>query len=536
MIKILKAAALLATTALAACASTPPTSGSADRSPATTAPAPMFGAAPAADLDVAAEILTPALPAATNVDWFAQGAAAVRATLEIPTRPSGARNVILFIGDGMSLDTVSAARIFSGQRQGRAGESHRLRFEQLPYTALMKTYTTDMQVPDSAGTATAMLTGVKTKTGFIGVSDSAVLGRCEGTHSARLTTFLEQMEQRGKATGVVTTTRITHATPAATYAHVPHRNWESDTTIPASQAAGCPDIARQLAGFDIGDGIEVMFGGGRRQFLPATETDPEYADKTGGRADGRNLIAEWQARYGSDARYVWNATQLASLDPSTTQRVLGLFEPSHMMFDADRLANDADEPSLADLTGFAIDRLSRDPDGFFLLVEGGRIDHAHHRGNAARALADTVAFDDAVASALARVDLDETLVIVTSDHGHVLSFGGYPRRGNPILGKVVVHGMGAPDGPRLARDNNGLPFTTLGYANGPGHRPTRPDLTDVDTTNLNYKQEAAVPLNSETHSGTDVIVFADGPGADLFRGVQEQNYVYHVMRHAVDAR
>ncbi len=207
-----------------------------------------------------------------------------------------------------------------------------------------------------------------------------------------------------------------------------------------------------------------------------------------------------------------------------------------MMYEADRVASGADEPSLADLTGFAIERLQTQRSGYFLLVEGGRIDHAHHAGNAARALADTVAFDDAVARTLSMVDLNETLVIVTADHGHVMSFSGYPQRGNPILGKVVERGYLSSAGPAVARDKNGLPYTTLNYANGPGHRPQRPDLNNVDTTDIDYRQEATVPLNSETHSGTDVIVYADGPGADLFRGTQEQTYVYHVMRHAVDAR
>lgn len=473
---------------------------------------------------------------AADQAWFAQGQAAVQATLNQPTRPKTARNVILFVGDGMSLDTITAARIFAGQKAGGSGESHQLRFETLPHTALMKTYTTDMQVPDSAGTATAMLTGSKTKTGFVGVSEAAQLNDCASSKRARLSTFLEQMEARGKATGVVSTARITHATPAASYAHVPNRGWENDTAMPPQALADCEDIATQLTAFDAGDGIDVILGGGRRAFLPNTMTDPEYATKTGAREDGRNLVTEWQTRFGSDARYVWNATQLAQLDAASTDRVLGLFEPSHMMYDADRVTTNADEPSLAELTGFAIERLQTNQTGYFLLVEGGRIDHAHHSGNAARALTDTAAFDDAVARALDTVDLNDTLVIVTADHGHVMSFSGYPERGNPILGKVIGPGFMSAGESRVARDSNGLPYTTLSYANGPGHHQQRPDLTDVDTTTVDYLQEATVPLESETHSGTDVIVYADGPGANLFRGVQEQTYIYHVMRHAVDAR
>jgi alkaline phosphatase len=206
-----------------------------------------------------------------------------------------------------------------------------------------------------------------------------------------------------------------------------------------------------------------------------------------------------------------------------------------MEFEADRRANGNHEPSLADMTRAAIERLARDDKGYFLFVEGGRIDHAHHNGNAARALHDTIAFSQAVETALGMVDLDDTLVIVTADHGHVMSMSGYPQRGNPILGKVVQTGLLSPKGPAIARDSDGLPFTTLSYANGPGHRDTsegRPDLTEVDTADLDYLQEALVPIGAETHSGTDVIVYADGPGADLFHGVREQNFVYHVMRYA----
>ena len=470
-----------------------------------------------------------------NSDWFGAGAAEVRRIANLPTRPARARNVILFIGDGMSLDTITAGRIFAGQQAGGSGEDYQLRMDQLPHTAIMKTYTTNMQVPDSAGTATAMLTGVKTRNGFIGVGENAVAENCLGAQANRLESFLEQMEARGKATGIVSTATMTHATPAAAYAHVPKRGWEH--TLPGvSATGGCVDIASQLVNFDVGDGIEIMFGGGRRSFLPAGTSDPEYANKSGLRTDNRNLIDQWQGRYGNGARYVWNATQLNELNPKTTERVLGLFEWSHMMFEADRVARNADEPSLAELTDFAIERLSRNDQGYFLLVEGGRIDHAHHSGNAARALADTAALDLAVARALSKVDLDETLVIVTADHGHVMSFSGYPQRGNPILGKVVEPDPTSPSGARLARDNNNLPYTTLSYGNGPGHRATPVDLTKVDTTDVDYLQSATLPLNAETHSGTDVVVFADGPGADLFRGVHEQNYVYHVMRHAVDAR
>jgi alkaline phosphatase len=184
------------------------------------------------------------------------------------------------------------------------------------------------------------------------------------------------------------------------------------------------------------------------------------------RRDGRDLVAEWQAAAGR--AYVWSRAQLDAIDPAATRQLLGLFEPSHMRFETERAADRAGEPSLAEMTTAAIRVLSRDPDGFVLLVEGGRIDHAHHLGSAWRALTETIALSDAVRAALASVDLAETLVVVTADHDHTLAFGGYPTRGNPILGTVVANdSRGVPAGP--ARDAAGRPYTALSYANGPGH-------------------------------------------------------------------
>jgi alkaline phosphatase len=217
--------------------------------------------------------------------------------------------------------------------------------------------------------------------------------------------------------------------------------------------------------------------------------------------------------------------------------LLGLFEPSHVQYEADRAADPAGEPSLTEMTDKALRLLMKDNNGFFLHVEAGRIDHAHHAGNAKRALIDTIEFSNAVRKTMdllrAAGKLDDTLIIVTADHSHVFTIAGYPSRGNNILG--LVREVPAKDGNALAptKDANGLPFTTLGYANGPGHRGgARPDLTSVDTTDVNFLQEATVPLGSETHAGEDVPVYASGPKAHLVRGTMEQNWIFHVMREA----
>jgi alkaline phosphatase len=179
------------------------------------------------------------------------------------------------------------------------------------------------------------------------------------------------------------------------------------------------------------------------------------------------------------------------------------------------------------MTRKAVALLARDPEGFVLLVEGGRIDQAHHAANAARALEDTVAFDDAIAEAMRATNPADTLIIVTADHSHTLAIGGYPRRANPILGLVT-----GVDG-KLSLAADGKPYTTLSYANGPGApNGARPDLTQTDTTQRDFVQPALVPLGGETHGGDDVAIFASGPFAHLFSGVVDENYIYHVMAHA----
>ena len=125
----------------------------------------------------------------------------------------------------------------------------------------------------------------------------------------------------------------------------------------------------------------------------------------------------------------------------------------------------------------------------------------------------------------------DTLIIVTADHSHTLTMNGYPVIDNPILGKVVEWNETTGE-KQLAKDKNGLPYTTLQYANGPAAR-THTDLTNVDTTAKDYKQDALVLLESETHGGEDVAIFARGPGAAWVHGTVEQNVIYHVMREAL---
>ncbi|ALO35654.1 alkaline phosphatase [Colwellia sp. MT41] len=504
-----------------------------------------------------------ALAATTNNLWYEQGqsvlAQAKLNTKSLVNTRGKAKNIILFVGDGMGISTVTAARILAGQQLGKLGEEHQLSFDKFPYSGFAKTYNVDAQTPDSAGTMTAMMSGVKTDVGVIGVTEAISRGDCSTLFGNELVTALELAEIAGKSTGIISTARITHATPAATYAKSAERNWEDISDMPAAAiAAGCQDIASQLINFESNienrfpganvDGLEVVLGGGRRHFLPndaAFNSADASSAVEGDRTDGRDLTAEWQVQYPSGS-YVIDQAGFDAVDANTTSHLFGLFNESHMHYEADRKNDILGEPSLREMTSKAIDILDNNEAGFFLMVEAGRIDHGHHAGSAYAALTDTIAFADAIQAAVEATNPAETLIIVTADHSHVFTMAGYPKRGNPILGKVISVGKTEPS---LASD--GLPYTTLGYTNGKGFRDLgaetnadtgyngdavtgRQDLTLVDTNTSGFHQETLVPRGSETHAGEDVGIYAMGPGAHLITGTNEQSIIFHVMDYAAD--
>lgn len=442
-----------------------------------------------------------------------------------------ARNVILFIGDGMGISTVTAARIYAGQQLGLAGEEHRLSFEHFPQVALVKTYNTNQQVPDSAGTSTALHSGVKTRAGLIGLGPSARRGKCRSANGAELDSLLDLAEDRGYLTGLVTNTRITHATLATLYAHAADRDWESDAKLSTlAKLAGCKDIARQLVEYNRGDGIDVILGGGRQAFI---------SRDLGGERDGRgvNLLKAWQS--GKQRVLLDNAKQLARLETAAVneQQVLGLFSASHMEYVARRRSSNSSEPDLPSMASKALALLQGREPGYLLVVEGGRIDHGHHQGKAGYALAQTVEFAEAVGRVLKQADLSETLIIVTADHSHTLTIGGYPTRGNPILGVVIENDRDGNPKQHAAVAADGKPYTTLAYQNGPGatQRPR-----DAPQTGIEAVQQALIPTahgsrgrSFGTHSGEDVALYAIGAGAGHFGGVLEQEQVFHRIVQAL---
>jgi len=436
-----------------------------------------------------------------------------------------ARNVIIFIGDGMGVSTLTAARIHQGQRQGLDGESFATAMDSLSHTALVKTYSHDAQVSDSAPTATAILAGVKARNDSIGVGPEALVNDCSGSKDKAVPSIFAFAQGTGRATGIISTARITHATPAAAYAHTPQRDWEADSDMPvAAKRDGCLDIARQMIEQPVGSRLDLILGGGRANFLPSSMPDPEYAGATGRRTDGRDLTAAWRKRNPRGA-YIWNARDFAQFNPARRDRVLGLFEPDHMRYEADRAGDRGGEPSLADMTRVAITTLRSRGKGYVLLIEGGRIDHAHHGSNARRALEDASALDSAVRTRL-------EFVLATPEPSHPRTISGYPACGNPVLGVVIDVDK------QTVKAKDGKAYTTLGYANGPAATTDTPraDPAATDTTALDYRQQALVLLAGETHGGEDVVVRASGPMAHLFKGTIEQHSIFHIIREAMAAK
>ena len=432
---------------------------------------------------------------------------------------SDAKNVILFIGDGRGPTVLTATRL------NKVGEEGNLEIMKLARSARIKTFSNDAQTTDSAPSMAAYTTGVKMNNEVIAMSSDTKavapgkdvngnkgINNCTSDNGKPVPTLLELAKAAGKSVGAVTTTELTHATPAATYSHICHRD--------AAYA-----IAEQAvpggAGFNtaLGDGVDVLMGGGANHWTPYNSTSNK-----GGRADGRDLTAELTAQ---GYHYVTTKDDLAGVNSG---KVLGLFSAkSHLDYELDRVAKGAasTQPSLSEMTAKAIDLLSQNSQGYFLMVEGGRIDHALHGTNAKRSLTDAVALDEAVKTALGKVDLKDTLIVVTADHDHTMTINGYSAKGNKVL-DLVKNGDGSTQ-----NDVDGKPFTTLVFGNGPNRADVRPTLTSDQVMADDYLQETGVKLGSETHGGGDVMLFADGAGSSRFKGTRDNTKVFGKLKAAL---
>lgn len=465
----------------------------------------------------------------TAVNITASIAAAVLVSIAPQANAAGeAKNVIFFLGDGMGPTTITAARIFKYKEEGL------LNFEMLERTARIKTFSNDAQTTDSAPSMAAYMTGVKMNNEVLSMSSNTVavapgadangnktVNNCIAGNGIAAQTILELAKANGKAVGAITTTELTHATPAATYSHICHR--DAQYSIAAQAVPGGAEFNAAL-----GDGVDVLMGGGRNHFTPYNA-----ATNAKGRADGRNLLTELTAK-----GYTVAANKIDMAAAPSNKKFIGLYSSkSHLEYELDRTATPpggegAMQPSLAEMTTKAIDILSQNPKGYFLMVEGGRIDHALHATNAKRALVDTIAFDDAVKAAIDKIKLSDptlsnTLIVVTADHDHTMTFNGYGKRGNPILDVTRGYRDGQP-----LKDADGNTYTTLVFGNGPNRPGLRTNLDSATVLADNYLQESGVRLASETHGGGDVKLLASGAGAKPFKGTLDNTKVFGLLKSA----
>ncbi|MEX1333680.1 MAG: alkaline phosphatase [Candidatus Limnocylindrales bacterium] len=413
------------------------------------------------------------------------------ATAEEPA--AEAKSAILLVGDGMSLAQVYSAQIYAEEVLDGS-----LVLPSIADTAVTTTHSADSMVTDSAAAGTAIHAGHKVENGSINVlSDGA------WTY-----TLGQAAREAGKSVGVLSTARITHATPASVYGHDADRDAENL-------------FAEQMVEFM----PEVALGGGARHFLPE-----------GKREDGRNLIDEM---VGMGYTNVTNAEELRAVDTENTAHLLGLFTSSHMSYEVDRVNGELDEPSLAEMTAVALDVLDNDPDGFFVSIEAGRIDHACHDHDITGSIWDTLAFDEAVRVALDyQAEHPEVLVIATADHETAgLSLGHGTEYFTTINELSGVTCSLASLSDMISED----PANAVALAEGCGlvlsddhiamlgEHP--PEAEEVEGMDLGYAytwahyvlalaeaEMAGIEFGPWAHSGMPVITYAVGPGADMFTG------------------
>ncbi len=449
-----------------------------------------------------------------------------------------AKNVILVVGDGMSLQARQMARILSkGITEGKY--NNLLEMDKMSNLAIITTSGNDSLVTDSANSASAYSTGHKSSVNAMGVyADSTK----DPFDDPKVENIIELVKRtRGMATGIVSTANITDATPAAMLAHTRKRSEQNFVAQEMLNPLHRPD---------------VILGGGSRHFLPKNVPGSK-------RSDDRNLIEEFK---GQGYTMATNKTELKQA--GTTDKLLGLFQLDNMDVYIDRevtknpavLGKFADQPTLMDMTKTAIDTLSKNKNGFFLMVEGACIDKQLHAMDWQRAAYDAIEMDKAVGIAkdFAKKNGD-TLVIVVADHAHGASITGTYHELDGKTGRDAVRIYGDAgwttfadaDGDGFPDDPNPSVTLAVQFANHPDYYenykfqevPTSPAIMADGKAIANAKRSPQggnliagnIPLSdsSEVHSADDVPLTAEGPGADYFKGVMDNTEVFHGIVRAL---
>ncbi|MYL20985.1 alkaline phosphatase [Halobacillus litoralis] len=400
-------------------------------------------------------------------------------------------NVIYMIPDGFNTDYATSYRWYKGE--DAIWDKH--------LKGLHKTYSDDSRVTDSAAAGTAMATGVKTNNGTVGLDD-------EGNE---VETILEASEDKGKSTGLVATSTITHATPAAFASHVESRDNQ-------------PEIARHMLDND----VDVMLGGGRDFFLPQSE---------GGEQQEENLLEQAEEAGYKDVETRDGLLEAGEIDVEEGEKLLGLFAVGPLNPEMER--ENTEQPSLSEMTEQAINVLDKDQDGFFLMVEGSQIDWAGHDNDPTWAFKDTEAFEKAVEQAIAFAEKDgNTLVVIAGDH----ETGGMTAGSNgeydtkPELVKDVT-ATGAAMAEELNENRSNVKEVLE------SHTPF--DLTEEDVEKIQESEEPKFAINqfvsdkaligwtSTGHTGVDIPVYAYGPQSEAFSGIIDNTDLPKIMSKAM---
>jgi alkaline phosphatase len=451
-----------------------------------------------------------------------------------------AKNVIFLIADGLSVAHRTAARIMSkGMTEGKA--NGRLNMDDVPPVAFIGTSATDAVATDSANTMSAYMTGHKTAVNAIGVYADRTPASLD---DPKVETIAEALRrQTKKSIGIISTAELQDATPAAVVAHTRKRGDKAD-------------INGML--FDVKP--DVLLGGGSAYFLPQATAGSK-------RKDDKDYIALFK-----EAGYTLatSKAELATAAGTNTGKILGLFHTGNMDTALDReflkkgtTAKFPDQPGLVEMTKVALGELSKNPDGFFLMVEAANVDKMSHPLDWDRAVIDTIEFDKAVGVAREFAAKNpDTLIVVTGDHTHGVSIIGTvddDKPGTEMREKVGTYAeAGFPN--YEDKDGDGYPDKVdvsrrlfLNANNGPDHYETfRPKLDGPFTpavqnekkeyvANEQYKDvpgavfvPGIIPKSSDSgvHAVDDVVLQAEGPGAEGFRGYMEQSDVYKGLAEA----
>ncbi|MDD5333491.1 MAG: alkaline phosphatase [Rhodoferax sp.] len=457
-----------------------------------------------------------------------------------------AKNVILFIGDGFSIGHRTAARILSKGIEG-GKYTAKLALDDMPYMALLSTQGTDSIITDSANAAHAYTTGHKSCVNALGVYCSRAANTLD---HPKVETITELAKRRGMAVGAVTNSEIEDATPAAMVAHTRRR---SDYN----------DIVKMF--YD--SKIDVMMGGGSPNFLPKSTPGSKRGDEV-------DYIERFKQ---ADYKLATSKTEmLAAADDGKTTRLLGLYNTGNVDGALDlkflkkgSVSRFPDQPDVPEEMAAALKVLSRNKNGFVLMVESARIDKYSHSMDAERAIYDAIMLDSAVRQAKdwAKAHGDNTLILVTADHAHAVSVIGTvddDAPGSEMRNKVGTYAEAHfPNYP--APDEQGYPNKVdvsrrvrLTFGAYPDHYdtfrpfmdgefvPTLRNAEGVMVANEKYKNVAGAVLregnlpnkgargsNSGVHSGDDVILTAIGPGADKVHGQLENTEVFRIMAEAL---